>query len=258
MNVALLTPSEMAPEAVALADALRGAGVRLTDLVALTPPPLSRRGLRARLRPLVRALRGRAAPGTIPASRYARDRGLRCWRVSAANDPRTREVLSRLGADVVVARGAGILRRILLDLPGTVFVNAHAGRLPEFGGMNVAEWAVWCDRPIWGTIHRIDAGIDTGDILLERPLDLGRPATIDELRAAAGRLVWEMLPEALRGLAEGKLAFRAQPADRPRTQWFRMHPLLRTQVERKLREGTFFAIQEAELRSVPGSAASPR
>jgi methionyl-tRNA formyltransferase len=136
---------------------------------------------------------------------------------------------------------------VLLDIPGVILINAHAGRLPKYGGMNVVEWAVYNDDPIYGTVHRIERGIDTGDILQETLLTLGRPSTVADLRAVAFAAVWAMVPETLTKLAKGELSFRRQPHDLPRIQWYRMHQELLKVVQAKLDDKSFFAIQERHL-----------
>jgi methionyl-tRNA formyltransferase len=136
---------------------------------------------------------------------------------------------------------------VILDIPGVIFINAHAGRLPKYGGMNVVEWAVYNDEPVYGTVHRIERGIDTGDILQEALLVLGRPPTVADLRAVAFVAAWAMVPETLTKLANGELSFRKQRHDLPRIQWYRMHPELLKVVQAKLDDKSFFGIQEWHL-----------
>ena len=245
MKVGLLTPARMPAQAVATAESLRTSAVGLAALIGFTeakPSPRARR--------IARHLRrGAAARGSHSARRYADRYGIRYSGVWHPHHPAAVRAIEESGADVIVAFGAGILRPVLLDLPGRTFVNAHAGRLPQYGGMNVVEWAVYRGDPIYGTVHRIDAGIDTGDVLLEAPLVIGRPDSISALRTAAFAAAWALVPAALEGLAAGRLAFRPQPDGVRRVQWFRMHRELLARVERRLRSGSSFAVQEAELRA---------
>ena len=248
MNIGVLVPAPMPPEVLALVEDLRTRAGGLTGIVAVDPAltPIAR--LRTALRSLKRlAKTGIHAGDATAAIGYARRHGLRHALVPSANLPETADVLARSRFDVVVASSVGILRRVILDTPGVTFLNAHAGRLPRYGGMNVVEWQVYNGDPVYGTVHRIDAGIDTGDILLEAPLDVGRPSTIAELRKLAFRRVWEMVPDALQGLEAGTLRFRRQSEGVRRVQWFRMHPELLRRVQRKLDDGSFFSAQEGCL-----------
>jgi len=250
LRVGLLTPARLSPGALRVADSLLKSSVGLTAIIGVRWVPPSRPSERSFLRRLKSFLGPlRRAGGSVGEARaYGVRHGLSSAIVPTSNHPRTAEVLTREGLDVVVSYGAGILRPILLDLPMT-FLNAHAGRLPEYGGMNVVEWAVFNDDPIWGTVHRIGRGIDTGDILLECPLDLEHPRTIEHLRSAAFASAWDMVPESLARLSRGELQFRKQREDRPRIQWFRMHERLRAIVEAKLAAGAFDTVQARSLRS---------
>jgi folate-dependent phosphoribosylglycinamide formyltransferase PurN len=251
-----MTPARLSPGALRVADSLRTSTAGLAAVIgvrSVAPGPGTPIGsLRRYAGAAWRKLRARAAGAPSQNAReYAMRHGIACKIVSVANRPQTAETLARERLEVVVSYGAGLLRPVLLDIPGVAFLNAHAGRLPKYGGMNVVEWAVFNDDPIWGTVHRIDRGIDTGEILVEAPLAVGQPRTIRDLRSAAFTAVWDMVPEALGRLSRGELRFRRQPEDQPRIQWFRMHEVLLRVVEEKLESGSFDAVQE---RSLIGSA----
>ena len=246
----------MSSEDVAFADSVRKSSVRLAVVIGVRSVRSSSRlasfGLAARRRvsESLRRLRRRGhTHPTLSARRYASRQRVPWEMTTTANSEETVRLLRAHGVDHVISRGAGILRPILLDAPGLVFLNAHAGRLPRYGGMNVVEWAVFHGDPVYGTVHRIDRGIDTGDVLDERPLDLGRPSTVPALRAAAFAGAWAMVAPALEGLAAGRLRFRPQGDSTERTQWFRMHPMLLERVREKLRDGRFFDRQEEECRT---------
>ena len=66
-----------------------------------------------------------------------------------------------------------ILRPELIGLPRLGFINFHAGMLPRYRGRNVINWAIINnEKEIGVTAHFIDAGIDTGDIILQRKLPI--------------------------------------------------------------------------------------
>ena len=46
----------------------------------------------------------------------------------------------------------------------------HYGLLPRYRGMNVTEWSIYYDDPVGVTVHAVDPGIDTGEILLQETL----------------------------------------------------------------------------------------
>jgi len=62
-----------------------------------------------------------------------------------------------------------IFRSTLINLPALKAINCHAGKLPFYRGRNILNWALINDEKEFGiTVHYIDEGIDTGDIILQR------------------------------------------------------------------------------------------
>ena len=62
-----------------------------------------------------------------------------------------------------------IFRNALINLPSLKTINCHAGKLPYYRGRNILNWALINDEKEFGiTVHYIDEGIDTGDIILQR------------------------------------------------------------------------------------------
>ena len=62
-----------------------------------------------------------------------------------------------------------IFRRELMQLPPLRTINCHAGKLPFYRGRNILNWALINDESEFGiTVHYIDEGIDTGDLILQR------------------------------------------------------------------------------------------
>lgn len=62
-----------------------------------------------------------------------------------------------------------IFRSQIINLPRLKTINCHAGKLPFYRGRNVLNWALINDESEFGiTVHYMDEGIDTGDIILQR------------------------------------------------------------------------------------------
>jgi methionyl-tRNA formyltransferase len=62
-----------------------------------------------------------------------------------------------------------IYRSKIANLPPLKTINCHAGKLPFYRGRNILNWALINDEKEFGiTVHYIDEGIDTGDIILQR------------------------------------------------------------------------------------------
>lgn len=153
-------------------------------------------------------------------------------RVRHLNTPELAQALRSRGIRYLVNGGAGIFREPLTSLQDLVIVNAHAGQLPHFRNMNVVEWALYTGSQVVGTVHRIDAGIDTGAILLERPLDLSAARSVARAREIAFDQVARLVAPAVVGHARGEIEERPQP--RRGTRWYVMHPYLRDRLDRRL------------------------
>jgi len=92
--------------------------------------------------------------------------------VRTVNGPDAAETVRDLGPDILIQAGAGILRAQMLKLPRIASVNLHHGIAPLIRGMNSIQWALWENRPDWmgSTVHEMDEGIDTGNVLAYAPV----------------------------------------------------------------------------------------
>lgn len=72
--------------------------------------------------------------------------------------------------DLFVSRSFNqIFRERIINLPPLKTINCHAGKLPFYRGRNILNWALINDEKEFGiTVHFVDEGIDTGDIVLQR------------------------------------------------------------------------------------------
>jgi folate-dependent phosphoribosylglycinamide formyltransferase PurN len=81
-------------------------------------------------------------------------------------------MLGALQPDIIIQAGAGILRPRIFTLARLATLNLHHGIAPLIRGMHSIYWALWEGRPEWlgATVHCIDAGIDTGQVLAYAPV----------------------------------------------------------------------------------------
>lgn len=114
---------------------------------------------------------------------------------------------------VVVAYGL-LLPKSVLAIPRLGCVNVHASLLPRWRGAAPVERALLAGDETTGiTIMLMDEGLDTGPILLQRPVAIAPLDTGASLRARLAELGAPALLEALEGLAGGTLRPRPQPAE---------------------------------------------
>jgi methionyl-tRNA formyltransferase len=129
--------------------------------------------------------------------------------------PESRAELAQWAADVLVVVAYGlILPPPVLALPRLGCVNIHGSLLPRWRGAAPIQRAILAgDAETGVTIMQLDAGLDTGPMLLERVRPIGSQDTAGDLHDALSELGAAALLEALDGLAAGTLKPRAQPAE---------------------------------------------
>ena len=111
---------------------------------------------------------------------------------------------------VIIAYGQIIPAR-LLPIPKHGWINLHASLLPKYRGAAPINWAIVNGETRTGlTTMRIDAGMDTGDILLQREFEIDAKETAPELSARLSEAGAPLMAETLRGLAAGKITPRPQ------------------------------------------------
>jgi methionyl-tRNA formyltransferase len=123
-----------------------------------------------------------------------------------------RAQLAALKPDAIIVVGYGrILPQWMLDLPPLGNINLHASLLPKYRGAAPIQWAIANGESVTGnTTMRIDAGLDTGEILLQQELPIARDDTAETLAPALASIGAALLVETLRGLQAGTIEPRKQ------------------------------------------------
>jgi methionyl-tRNA formyltransferase len=159
---------------------------------------------------------GRGQKVTMSAVKQsAQKHGLPVEQPLKLREPRAIARLASLQPDamVVVAYGL-ILPQAVLDIPRLGCINIHASLLPRWRGAAPIHRAIEAgDHETGVTIMRMEAGLDTGPMLLQRRetiLPTDTTAAVHDRLAALGA---DALLSALPGIADGSLHARAQPVD---------------------------------------------
>src|SRR5258708_15453264 len=121
-------------------------------------------------------------------------------------------LLRELAPDCVVIIAYGqIIPARLLPIPKLGWINLHASLLPKYRGAAPINWAIVNGETRTGvTTMRIDAGMDTGEMLLQRGIEIGPKETAPELAARMSEFGAPLMAETLRGLAAGTITAKAQ------------------------------------------------
>ena len=133
-----------------------------------------------------------------------------------------KETLEHLNPDLfcVVAYGK-ILPQDVLDIPKKGSINVHGSLLPKYRGAAPIQWAVLNgDKTTGITTMYMDAGMDTGDIILKQEVEIGEDETTGELWDKLTKIGGELLVKTLDLIEQGKAPREKQGED------FTMAPML--------------------------------
>jgi phosphoribosylglycinamide formyltransferase 1 len=154
---------------------------------------------------------GRAADAGVETGVFTRDdNGDRARRDAAMAD-----WLEERGVDLIVL--AGYMELLSPEFVGRFrnrIVNVHPALLPSFPGLDAIGQALEHGVRVTGvTVHFVDEGVDSGPIILQRPVDVPYTRDRSQLESAIHEVEHQLLPEAIRLIASG--AVRAD-AENPR------------------------------------------
>ena len=129
------------------------------------------------------------------------------------NNAEFRDQLAAIAPDAVIVVGYGrIIPQWMIDLPQLGNLNLHASLLPKYRGAAPIQWAIANGESITGvTTMRIDAGLDTGDILMQREIPIAPEDTAETLGPKLASIGADLMVETLRGLDTGQV--RPTPQD---------------------------------------------
>ena len=128
------------------------------------------------------------------------------------NNAEFRALLETIQPDAIVVVAYGrIIPKWMLDLPRYGNLNLHASLLPKYRGAAPIQWAIANGEPVTGaTTMRIDEGLDTGDMLLQRELAIAPDQTSLDLFPLLAEMGASLMVETLDGLAAGTVEPRKQ------------------------------------------------
>jgi methionyl-tRNA formyltransferase len=142
-----------------------------------------------------------------PVKAVALRRGLTVLQPRRVREPAAQDELRALRPELqVVAAYGQILPQSVIDIAPRGTVNVHASLLPRYRGAAPVQWAIARgERETGVTTMLIDAGLDTGAILLARSTPIGADETAPELEARLARMGAELLLETIAGLEAGRV-----------------------------------------------------
>jgi methionyl-tRNA formyltransferase len=183
--------------AVPTLEALVKAGFSV-DLVVTRPDKPKGRGMEMAVSPVKRAAISLRLPVAQPDM--------------IKNNADFRAQLEALKPEAIVVVGYGrIIPQWMIDLPPLGNINLHSSLLPKYRGAAPVQWAVACGETVTGvTTMRIDAGLDTGDILLQREVPIASEDNAETLWPRLAAVGAELMVQTLPGLRDQTVSPRKQ------------------------------------------------
>jgi methionyl-tRNA formyltransferase len=148
-----------------------------------------------------------------PVKECALRHGLSVYQPERIRRPGSLERLALLKPTAMVVVGYGqIIPQSIIDLAPLGIINVHASLLPELRGAGPIQWSIVRGYKTTGvTTMRIDAGLDTGDMLLRWETSIGPDETAPDLSARLAKAGADLLVRTLTGLAEAQI--QPEPQD---------------------------------------------
>jgi len=158
--------------------------------------------------------RGLAAAASA-VKRAATGRGIPVLQPATLKTPAAQDELRALAPDALVVAAYGlILPQVVLDIPRLGAINIHASLLPRWRGAAPIQRALLAGDPETGiSIMRMEAGLDTGPLLLSEALPIRPEDTAGTLHDRLAVLGARLVVTALDGLLRGTLVATSQPVD---------------------------------------------
>ncbi len=121
-------------------------------------------------------------------------------------------ILKELNPELIIVVAYGqILPKEILELPKYGCVNMHASVLPRYRGAAPIQWAVLNGEKISGvTAMQMDVGLDTGDMLLTKTVEIGENETAGELHDKLSALAAQVMAETIEMISNGTLKAEKQ------------------------------------------------
>ena len=151
-----------------------------------------------------------------PVKEYAIEKNLQVYQpIKVRNNPEFLEEVKKLNPDLICVVAYGkILPQELLDIPKYGCVNVHGSLLPEYRGAAPIQWAVLNgDKKTGVTTMFMNAGMDTGDMILKEEVEIGEEETTGELWDRLKTIGANLLIKTVKEIENGTATRTKQPEE---------------------------------------------
>lgn len=158
-------------------------------------------------------------------------------KVNNPNDKDAVEFLRKQRPDIILSIGSYILQKPFLEIPSIGVFNVHMGILPEYRGIGVTEWPIiegrLKDVGLGITLHFMERGVDTGQIIIKKRIPLNISNNIYNLESKYLVEMVNLMVSGVKMARDGDLVSTPQRKQDGR-QYFALHKRMKIIVEKKL------------------------
>ena len=125
--------------------------------------------------------------------------------VNDIHSDQSAKVLEALPCDLFLLCGTPILKKAVFAMPSIGTLNLHQGDVTKYRGAPPGFWELWNnEKEVGVTVHFVDEGIDTGDIVLQKNVPVFRYDNLNSVERKLQEISLSLYPEAVRQIATGK------------------------------------------------------
>lgn len=148
--------------------------------------------------------------------KLAKDIGSDYFCDSYINNKQYIQKVKEYNADIAISvNWINVITREMIDIFPNGILNCHAGDLPRYRGNAVANWAIIMgEKEVVVTIHKMDEGLDTGNIVLQERVEINDSTTIKEIYDKMEDLTPKLFYKSIQGILEKRLIEIKQDQDK--------------------------------------------
>lgn len=133
------------------------------------------------------------------------------WEDLDLNSLEVFRAISSVQPDVIVLAGSSVIKEHIFSQAKLYTINIHRSLLPKYAGLQAIFWALYYDEPeVGATVHTVNKGIDTGDIITQRKRVVGKDDDIETLTDWYFQIAPDLIIEALDIVSSPNVSFTKQ------------------------------------------------
>jgi folate-dependent phosphoribosylglycinamide formyltransferase PurN len=146
---------------------------------------------------------------------FCREHNISFYLVDDHNSESSKLILQILQADILITANTRIIKGHILNTPTKAAVNFHTSKLPQYAGLDSIFWALYHgEKEIGVTIHYLEEGLDTGNILCQKTIPVTADDDLGSLTAKASDIGSQLMVETVDKFENGDFSGTAQDLSR--------------------------------------------